>query len=145
MAKLNYSAVAPLISDKVMWVGVSFNNKSLEQYHFKSTILDLEEGDLVVVQSNGPLEYNIARVVDVSGEYMPNDMLQYKWIIQRVNVEAAKKVFEGEDAMIRKLVRAERLKVQNEIKVLLRQELSLSADDMAELTSAINQPEEETG
>lgn len=94
-----------------------------KEYHYLTTLNDLTAGDLVVVETiNG---YSVAKVV----RYISNSSHAFRYVIQKVDVEAHEEMLEKEMklAFIRAEIedRAEEIRKRKELEVLAAEDEKL--------------------
>lgn len=126
---MNYSSVAAILSDKVKAVGVTFSpaarrehsaNPSGRLFTYKTT-LDLKVGDLVLVPVSDNTEMGkdrqygetafgmkVAEVAEVDADLEFSSNINYKWVIQYVDMVAYEKLLENEKVAIGELRKIER-------------------------------------
>lgn len=90
----------------------SRNELDPKTYTYKTTIKDLKEGDLVVVQchgGSGNFGYAIAKVVEIDAEIDFQDQsINYRWIASKLNTDVIEATLEIEKTLIKQIKRKEK-------------------------------------
>ena len=112
---MNYSASITLIDERVRVIDVKFVNTARETpkiCSYKSLDPNIGVGDLVVVPAlyqDGKSRFSVAEVVGVDGELeIDSKEIEYKWVVQRVNMSDYNDVLIREKAAIDILRKADR-------------------------------------
>jgi Pyruvate/2-oxoacid:ferredoxin oxidoreductase gamma subunit len=112
---MNYSTAILLADERVKFIGVRFANYAGTVYTYKTIDQTIKEGDLVVVPSSdyakkGRADETTSRfgsiaVVDSDdvAVNMQSSDIEYKWIIQKIDVTNYEKIIEVEKEIVEKI------------------------------------------
>ena len=119
--KMNYSTAVMLINPNIKAVRVTYEpdvqGQSLKQrYTFKTLDHSLRKGDYVTIPTDTRHEITVAQVDETDVEVDFDSDIQLKWVIGKVDVEAAKTIKAEELKWIEQLKASEKRKKQEEIK-----------------------------
>ena len=111
---MNYSTAILLADERVKFIGVRFANYSGTEYTYKTIDGSIKIGDMVVVPSSdyvkkGRADETTSRfgsIALVTSEDVPVNMqsdIEYKWIIQKIDVTNYEKIVEVEKEIVEKI------------------------------------------
>lgn len=118
MNDMNYSALAAILHEGVTAVKVKFSGTA-QLYTYKTT-LTLEVGDQVVVPGY-KVPYAVAEVKEIDQLVDHESDINYKWIVDKVDLTAYEKTLELEDTMVEQVKLAERKKKRSELAATVKE------------------------
>lgn len=129
---MNHSTHVFLLSDAVRAIVCQYNGVSSNSYTFKSMDPLIKEGDFVAVKSSIDAKFGltIAKVVEVDAQIDFDPSINYKWIVQRIDMDAYNAIVASEEETVKEIRKQEK----NFKKEQLRKALSDTGVDLSKIT-----------
>lgn len=139
---MNYSTVVFLINPKARAVQCRFNSGGA-LYTYKTLDPTIKKGDTVVVPSGvAPSGFKIVTVAETDVDVDPENPLQFKWIVGKVDLAAFEAVKAAEAAAIAKIREAETRRKREELAEKLLANAKAGGADFNEIINLMNNPQQ---
>ena len=122
-----------LLSDTVRGVRVQYDPKDTNKkgYLFKSMDESLEEDDLVIIPTDSRHGMTVGKVMGFDDEIDLDMDMELKWILGRVDTQAADSIIEQEQTAITAADRAEKDKRRKELREALMEQTGGALEKLA--------------
>lgn len=136
---MNTTNLVSALQENYTTVEILYRGSNNNSYTFK-TDLDLAVGDLVVVPSVKEHDCDVALVVKVhtTPQIDFNVNYVYKWVINKVDVEAHNERLKKEEALQQELMLIEFKKAKENITSVLKEQMQLTDDEFKMLASKVS-------
>lgn len=130
----NANTIASLMIDGLKSVKVKFSINSDKLYTYKTLLTDLEVDDFAIIKNYDT--YKVVQVVEIDDipDLNIDSNIEYKWIVQKVDVEQYNELVQMENDISIELKRLQQKSIVSKAKDLLAETLGINMEDLDKLT-----------